>query len=120
MPSRGSWNRCRSLLVITVLTSFCLASFVAAQQDQSETQDPDVVENEESSSIEEGAESASSTETEEQSREDSQADSEDSSAADETSSESEADDSELHHTPDFFDPSEDISEDFGVDFPVDI
>ena len=120
MRNRGSLNRSRSLAIATVLSSLALALFVHAQQSQETTPDSDAVENEESSTSQATAEQDSEVETEDLSSENSETDSAESNTMEESTSEEEVEASEPVEVPDFFDPTEEISEDFGVDFPVDI
>lgn len=120
MRSRGSLNRSRSLAIATVLASVALSLFVQAQQSQDTTPDSDTTENVESSTGQVTTEQDSEVGTEELTTENSETDSGGSNTMEETTSEEEGESSEPAEVPDFFDPSEEISEDFGVDFPVDI
>ena len=116
MRSRGLLNRSRSLAITIVLFSLAVAFSVNAQENQDTTSDADTTGNEESSTSQETAEQ----DAEELSSENAETDSAESNTMEESTSEEEVEASEPDEVPDFFDPSEEISEDFGVDFPVDI
>lgn len=120
MPNRRSLKQFRMVAIAVVATLAYVSLLVHAQNEQDETSDPDFVESEEGSSIEEDENLPTPVAVDDEPSEDSQAVSEDLNSSEETTSDEEAEDSESLETPDFFDPSEEISEDYGVDFPVDI
>lgn len=118
MQSRGSLSR--SIAIAIVFCILASTPFVHAQQDQAAPQNSETVENEESSSSPETTEQATADETEDLSSEDSETVSAEPTVLEGSASDEEVEESESVEVPDFFDPTEEISEDFGVDFPVDI
>ncbi len=120
MPNRRSLKQFRIVAIAVVATLVYVSLLVYAQNEQDETSGPEPVESEAGTSIEENETLATPVAVDDRPSDGSQTGFEDLNTSEETTSDEETEDPESVETPDFFDPSEEISEDYGVDFPVDI
>lgn len=120
MPNRESPNMSWVRTVVVVFVLSLAVSPLHGQDDQDENSDPEVVENEDGPTSGEDVVQSNPNTTGNTSNHDSIDASDDAENSETPNSEEESVTSESVETPDFFDPTEEISEDYAVPFPVDI
>lgn len=120
MPSEELFEL-RWVCAIAVVVALLLPVLdVQAQQEQGENLEPDSIESTEDPTSEDDESQADSDVAEDASTEDTVVASDRAETSDGSTSVEESPPLESVETPDFFDPTEEISEDYAVPFPVDI